>query len=56
VKEDMGVYFWADGSKYTGYWANDEMSGGGRFQWADGRYFSGGFLRGVMHGHGNYVW
>jgi hypothetical protein len=43
VKQGRGVYYWADGSRYSGDWVADEMSGNGIFKWADGRNFEGEF-------------
>ena len=34
-----GVLVWVDGSKYEGYWKNDEANDEGTFYWPDGRKY-----------------
>ena len=40
----------ADGSKYEGEFAGDEISGYGIFTWPDGRTYKGGWMNNKMHG------
>ena len=35
-KHGKGMYFWTDGRKFDGYWANGKQSGKGKYILADG--------------------
>ncbi len=37
MKHGKGVFMWADGSKYTGDFFNNNIEGEGVYEWADGR-------------------
>jgi hypothetical protein len=36
MKHGKGVFMWADGSKYTGDFFNNNIEGEGVYEWADG--------------------
>lgn len=40
-REGKGIQIWKDGSKYTGYWKNDQANGKGRLVHADGDVYEG---------------
>lgn len=41
LREGKGTQIWKDGSKYVGYWKNDQANGKGRLIHADGDVFEG---------------
>lgn len=43
-RQGKGVQCWKDGSKYTGYWFNDQAYGKGRLIHADGDYYEGDWI------------
>jgi hypothetical protein len=55
-KEGRGRFFWDDGSKYDGQWANDLMDGYGILTLADGTKYVGSWRNGVREGFGTYTW
>ena len=50
-----GIFLWADGSKYTGYWQEDKASGIGRLIHADGDVYEGQWKNGKREGKGTYT-
>lgn len=44
--EGVGVYFWADGRRYEGQYANDKKCGFGIYYWTDGRKYEGWWYKG----------
>lgn len=47
---------WADESKYTGDFFNNNIEGEGVYEWADGRMFEGEWKNNKMHGKGIFTW
>ena len=41
MKNGLGVYTFADGSKYSGEFVNNEYHGMGKFEWFDGKVYEG---------------
>lgn len=41
-----GVFTWADGRKYVGYYKDDKKEGYGEFTWPDGRCYRGDWKNG----------
>jgi hypothetical protein len=52
LREGRGIQVWQDGSKYEGYWKNDQANGYGRLIHADGDCFYGEWLNDKAHGRG----
>merc|ERR1712194_271910 len=52
-KWGQGIYSWEDGTRYTGEFEDDVISGQGVFVDAEGVY-EGQFLRSLQHGRGVY--
>jgi hypothetical protein len=50
-----GVMFWKDGTTYTGYFENNEMSGIGTILWPNKSMYEGEFKDGKIHGYGLYI-
>ena len=60
------MYFWPDGSCYSGEWSANKISGVGKYDWVDGRrvfiaiktikQYVGEWLDNVMHGSGLHTW
>ena len=53
-REGKGTQIWKDGSKYEGYWKNDQANGYGRLIHSDGDCFYGYWLNDKSHGRGTY--
>lgn len=54
LREGKGIQLWKDGSKYEGYWKNDQANGYGRLIHADGDCYFGEWLNDKAHGRGTY--
>ena len=54
LREGKGVQCWKDGSKYEGYWKNDQAHGFGRLIHSDGDCFYGDWVCDKAHGRGTY--
>ena len=54
LREGKGIQIWKDGSKYEGYWKNDQANGLGRLIHADGDCYQGEWLNDKAHGRGTY--
>mmetsp|Transcript_20951 Transcript_20951/g.20033 ORF Transcript_20951/g.20033 Transcript_20951/m.20033 type:complete len:99 (+) Transcript_20951:771-1067(+) len=50
-----GVYAWADGRKYDGFYNDDLKEGYGVYTWPDGRKYDGYWLAGKQHGEGRFT-
>jgi len=46
------VLHFADASKYTGFFANNEIHGYGVYEWSDGRVYKGNWKQNKMNGTG----
>ena len=46
---------WVDGSKYEGYWFDDQPDGRGRLIHSDGDVYIGDWKAGKAHGFGDYT-
>ena len=47
---------YANGSTYTGSWADGQRSGSGTVNYANGDQFSGSFAADLRDGSGTYTW
>lgn len=56
LKHGIGLYRWADGTKYTGTWVRDQEHGTGEKLFANGDRYRGEWREGLFHGHGVYEW
>tara|TARA_B100001057_G_scaffold126689_1_gene125585 strand:+ start:5228 stop:5710 length:483 start_codon:yes stop_codon:yes gene_type:complete len=55
--EDInGIMINADGSKYTGSFANGKPHGQGALDYRNGDKYEGSFSEGLSHGYGTYSW
>ena len=54
-RDGKGVQFWADGSKYEGFWKNDKANGRGRLIHSDGDVYEGEWKDDKSHGYGVYL-
>eukprot|EP00826_Nyctotherus_ovalis_P016488 TRINITY_DN14771_c0_g1_i4.p1 TRINITY_DN14771_c0_g1~~TRINITY_DN14771_c0_g1_i4.p1 ORF type:complete len:314 (-),score=95.47 TRINITY_DN14771_c0_g1_i4:308-1249(-) len=54
-KEGYGQKLFPNGTKYEGYWDNDEFDGRGRFIYENGDYFVGEWKNGMTDGIGTFV-
>lgn len=54
-KEGLGMLYLPDGSKYEGYFKNDEMDGKGRLVNSEGFYYEGEFKNNRANGYGKYA-
>jgi hypothetical protein len=52
----VGTHTSADGTVYSGHWANDRMNKSGRIQFSNGACYEGGISDNQFHGHGRYTW
>jgi putative phage-type endonuclease len=50
-----GIYLWASGHSYEGYW-NGKQNGKGTFIFADGRKYEGDWIDGKKTGKGVFTW
>lgn len=55
TRDGYGVQVWTDGSKYEGYWRNDQANGKGRLIHADGDVYEGDWQDDKAHGKGCYT-
>ena len=53
-REGRGTQVWSDGSKYVGYWKNDQAHGKGRLIHVDGDVYEGNWIKDKAEGHGIY--
>jgi hypothetical protein len=53
-REGKGTQIWKDGSKYVGYWKNDQANGKGRLIHADGDVYEGDWYNDKAQGRGTY--
>jgi hypothetical protein len=53
-KDGLGIFAYADGSKYDGTFADGHPDGQGTFFFADGEKYSGAFKNGYFHGTGTF--
>ena len=53
-RHGKGTQLWKDGSKYEGYWKNDQAWGKGRLIHADGDVYEGDWLNDKANGRGIY--
>jgi hypothetical protein len=54
MKEGYGTFYYADGTKYVGYWANDKYNGQGVTTLSNGDRYEGSFKNGLRNGNGTY--
>lgn len=54
LREGKGTQIWKDGSKYVGYWKNDQANGKGRLIHADGDVYEGEWYNDKAQGRGTY--
>ena len=54
VREGDGLYIFGAES-YKGGWANDQMSGKGKYKFASGNIYDGKFANGMFEGQGQYT-
>ena len=54
LREGKGTQMWQDGSKYVGYWKNDQANRKGRLIHADGDVYEGEWMCDKAHGRGFY--
>lgn len=55
VRDGRGVLIWLDGSRYEGYWRDNQANGRGRLIHADGDVYEGQWLNDKAHGKGVYT-
>ena len=48
------MQIWPDGSKYEGYWLNDQANGKGRLIHHDGDTYEGNWVNDKADGQGTY--
>ena len=48
----FGVFKFADGKYYEGFYFNDKKHGYGIFNWANGKRYEGWWVEGKQHGYG----
>ena len=53
-REGKGTQIWKDGSKYCGYWKNDQANSKGRLIHADGDVYEGEWYNDKAQGRGTY--
>ena len=53
-REGKGMMKFANGDKYEGQWAEDNMHGQGEYRCKNGDYYKGEFFRGKKQGYGQY--
>lgn len=54
LREGKGTQIWKDGSKYSGYWKNDQANGKGRLIHGDGDVYEGEWFNDKAQGKGTY--
>ena len=54
IKEGVGTFYLADGSKYVGQFEGNSINGEGRFIYPDGDYYQGMFVNNLPHGLGKF--
>ena len=54
LREGKGIQIYKDGSKYVGYWKNDQANGKGRLIHADGNVYEGDWYNDKNQGRGTY--
>ena len=50
--DGYGIFKWADGSLYKGYFQNNKKEGEGEIQWTNGISFKGNFVNDKQDGKG----
>ena len=53
-RDGKGTQIWKDGSKFVGYWRNDQANGKGRLIHADGDVYEGDWVNDKAQGRGTY--
>jgi hypothetical protein len=43
LKHGKGLFYWADGAQYEGYWKYDQLNGKGRLMYENGEIYEGNF-------------
>ena len=51
-----GVFYWNNGNRYEGEWANGHLTGKGTYYWACGDKYEGDFVNGERTGKGTMTW
>ena len=46
-KHGYGVFKWASGNEYRGYYKDDERDGQGEMKWTDGSSYTGEWVKGI---------
>ncbi|MBF0446760.1 MAG: hypothetical protein HQL67_01020 [Magnetococcales bacterium] len=54
-KNGLGIYQFANGSSYNGYWLNGKKQGKGTYRYSDGSQYIGDWLQDNKHGQGLYI-
>lgn len=52
----FGVALLSTGSRYEGYWKDNQRHGQGKYFWTDGQYYEGAFVNDKRNGEGTYHW
>ena len=56
IRHGRGLFKWADGEKYIGYWANNKREGPGLNYYSNGNLYVGMYKNGKKEGKGKYKW